>query len=71
MVFIMIVGFAVLCGAGAILVLLAGWESEEGHLQESLHVDVASMRGIGETAEVVSEEETRELKREHALVAVP
>lgn len=78
MVFIIIGGFAALCAGGAILVLLAGWESEEGNLQESLREGVhAPMTTVGaedaveEPEAVASVEEELELERERDLVAVP
>lgn len=78
MVFIIVAGFSVLCAGTAIFVLLAGWRSEEGHLEETLHEVASEPRPIAEheaefevPSEPVPDEEALELEREHELVAVP
>ncbi len=53
MVYAIIVGFSLLCGGGAILVLLFGWRAEETTLGSQLPAET----GHGTVAEVRSFEE--------------
>ena len=53
MVYAIVIGFSLLCGGGAILVLLFGWRAEEDEVRGHIHVEA----GNGAVAEVHSIEE--------------
>lgn len=53
MVYAIVVGFSLLCGGGAILVLLFGWRAEEDEVRSRVHTDADH----GAVAEIHSIEE--------------